>query len=687
MKQLLPKLASKEMVRFVAVFVLIFLSAKIGQYFFFSWKTSPAVLWPPTGIALAIIWIGGYRYAIPIFLALVTASILGPVSNLIPAIVTTPFGQVLGYVIGVALLKRFKFDGSFGKMRNVLLVLIVIFFTCMVAPTISTSISWATGHLTASAFLSWSRAWGGYVFSCLVFFPLIVTWKTPPSGLARPKYVESFLAALLLSASVYFLFWTRIAADYSFIFFAMFFIAHFWVAFRFSSRIVALSIFMTVIIGFSGLFLSPVPDKMLNSQLFNTELFLLIIFPIFYIFSALVKERAKSLEELRGALGSIAGESDNKTAFIAVLAHELRNPLAPVKSTLELLGLQKNSPDIQKLIEGAQGQVHSMKRLLDDLLDVNRIKQGKLYLEVERTNLCSLIEKSVEATKDLYAERRHMLKTDPNCDTAIWLDVDPLRFQQVIINLLNNAAKYTNPGGRVEISHKITDGSLELMIRDNGLGIDKKNFTDIFEPFWQKSPSVTSSGGIGVGLSLTRHIVEMHGGSIWVESPGRGMGSTFTVRMPLPLQEKRNLPITSPKTQKAGRRFSILIADDNEVAAKALSKLLSHNGHKVMAAYDGKGTLDTLKKFKADILLLDIGLPDMSGYEIAEKVREEKFKGAIIALSGYGQEEDKQKALLSGCDHHFTKPVSIVSLEEYFSTIDPPPERPSGPLSDFLRAL
>ncbi len=668
---LLSKLKIREVVRFVLVFLVILLAAKAGQYFFFEWKSSPAVLWPPTGIGLAILWLGGYRYAVPIFLGILVSSVTGPTAYLIPAVVTTPAAQVLGQIAGAYLLKRFNFDGSLARLKNVGLVLLVFIVACMIAPTITTAISWATGNLTTTAYFSWSRAWSGYVFSCLILFPLIVSLVRPDEHFYKRRYFEYIAVALLLFLSVYFLFWTRVVANFSFIVFGAYFIAHFWVGLRFSTRAMTLSVFCTTVLSIMGLVFSPNPDRPLNTQLFNTELFLMLLVPIFYMFSAVVKERLNVVLELKRAMQRLEHESSIKNEFIAVLAHELRNPLAPVKTTLEILSLQNLEPDMKKLIHSTTKQVHSMRRLLDDLLDVTRVTQGKFQLRIERANLCAMLRESIQATKDICDDRKQTVIFDHNCNESIWLDVDPVRFEQVIVNIINNAAKYTEPGGRIEISHAVQDGLVELKIKDNGEGIDTENLQDIFEPFWQKNASGRSTTGIGIGLTLTKRIVEMHGGTIQVESAGKGSGTTFIIQMPCSvLNDDESRPqAAAPKRTTLPAKFTILVVDDNEVAAEALKKLLRLKGHEAEAVYSGSAALETIQASAPDLILLDIGMPEMNGYEVAQKLRASGFAGTIVALSGYGQEDDIKKAFDSGFDHHFTKPIAIARLEEYFSTL------------------
>lgn len=659
------RIRSTEFYWSAIVFVVMVLCAKFGQYLFFEWDTSPAVLWPAAGVGLAIIWLGGYRYVWPVFLGLLVASFIGPARDLIPAVVTTPLGQTAGFIVGVYLLRKGRFDGSFSTIRDVLLFLGVIAIASMIAPTITTFVSWVTDNLTATPYVSWSRSWAGYMLSCLIVTPLIIAWGSQKEFRPQPRVVETFAAGALLLVSVYFLFWTRAASEFSFLFFGSFFLAHFWVAFRFSTKMLTLSLLGTTVLGFLGLFLSPVPGTLLNDQLFSAELFLFLVTPIFYIFSALVKERANTVEELEQAMGRIAREGTIKNEFIVVLAHELRNPLAPVKTTLEILELQAQDPDMRHLIKRAHQQVHSMRRLLDDLLDITRVTQGKFTLKLEHCNACGLIRRCVESVQELIKERQHTLIVDPVCDETLWLDVDPVRFEQVLINLLNNAAKYTDPGGRIEIHQSVKDDRLVIQVRDNGKGIAPEHQEKIFQPFWQmESSSLHGQGGVGIGLSLTKHIVDLHGGTITVESEGIGKGSLFTVMFPLKA-EGQPVAVHPVEVKESIRPFRVLIVDDNHRAADALVKLLTLKGHTASAVYAGSLVPEAMESFKPEVVLLDIGLPDLTGHEVVRDLRERGYAQHIIALSGYGQKEDKEKALASGFDHHITKPMSIEQFESY----------------------
>lgn len=660
----ISQITFKEVIYFVLAFSLVFLSAKFGQYIFFGWRTSPAVLWPPTGLGLAIIWLGGYRYAVPIFLALFAASITGPTAHLIPAIITTPFAQVLGQVTGVYLLRKLGFEGSFATVRNVLKFLVIVVLVCMIAPSITTLISLLTGNLTTALYISWSRAWAGYIFSCLILTPLILAWAKPERHHAAVTIWETSVVGGLLMISVYCLFWIHNAAELTFLFFALFFISHFWVSFRFSTRLVTLSMFFTTVFGIVGLFLIPNPEHPLNSQLLSTELFLFLVVPIFYAFSALVKERTNTISDLKVAMSRIERESTVQSNFISVLAHELRNPLSPVKTTLEILSELDLGDEIHELIQSANYQVHSMRRLLDDLLDISRVTQGKFQLQIERAHLCTMVDRSLELTKSLY-NYDHTFVIPQVCDDSIWLNVDPVRFEQALVNVLNNASKYTESGGLIELLFAVKGNVIEIRIRDNGIGIEPEFLDHIFEPFWQVRNNATSSGsGIGVGLSITKYIIELHGGHIRAESEGRGKGSTFIITMPLATKSTPMSNVTE-KDRSGIPSYKILIVDDNHPAADSLKKLLTLKGHTAQTAYSGLSAIEAAEAFEPELILLDIGLPDISGYDVARSLRAKGFQNEIIALSGYGQKEDKENARKAGCNHHFTKPMGIATLDEY----------------------
>lgn len=667
MVRILPK--ANELITHLLIFLCVFASAKFGQYLFFEWNTSPAIIWPPTGIAIAIIWVYGYRYTPAVFLGLFVATLTGPTGHLLPALVTTPLAQVTGHVTMVYFLRRYGFDETFSSVRNALLFFLVVAFGCMVAPTITTLISLTTNNLTTAAYFSWSRAWAGYVFSCLILFPFLIAWLKPEKEIMPTRQFETSIVVIILLTSVYILFWTRTPGELLFLVFGAFFVAHFWACLRAPTRIITLFTVLTTVVAISGLFLSPRTESPLNTQLLSAELFILLVVPIIYTFSALVKERAHTMKALSESLRKIETENANKNEFIAVLAHELRNPLSPIKTTFEILGLQVQEPKSHELIVSAQRQVHSMRRLLDDLLDTTRMSQGKFQLQITHSNMCAMIQNAIASTQPLFKELGHTIMMEGTCDDTVWLDVDPVRFEQVVVNILTNAAKYTNPGGTVRISNYVENDIAVLAIQDTGVGIKKEHLESVFDSFWQVDSFLPrASGGIGVGLSLTKQIVEMHNGTITVDSEGEGKGSIFTIS--IPVSKQAYVATTKAMTEKSQLpSYKILVADDNAAAANALATLLTLKGHTTETAYTGTDVLALVQSFSPDIVLLDIGLPDMSGYEVVDTLRSGGYTKKIIALTGYGQAEDKEKARTAGFDHHLTKPMAIATFEEYLDTL------------------
>jgi PAS domain S-box-containing protein len=369
-------------------------------------------------------------------------------------------------------------------------------------------------------------------------------------------------------------------------------------------------------------------------------------------------ELARQAEELRRA-------NRRKDDFLATLAHELRNPLAPIRTGTELLARSPDEASRERALGVMQRQVAHMVRLIDDLLDVSRITRGKLELKKQRVSLTTVINAAVEASRPLIERKQHSLRLALSDDTLA-LDADLTRIAQVIGNLLNNASNYTPSGGVIELSAERQDGFAVIQVRDNGIGIPAERLQDVFEMFSQVSgPLERSQGGLGIGLALVRSLVEMHGGSVSASSPGPRQGSTFTVRLPLsselvaPKSEDLN---GGPPSAHASTR--VLVVDDNEDAADLLTLTLEQAGYRTQTAYDGPSALNGVAAFRPHIVILDIGLPGMNGYDVARLLRKDKRLEpvSLIALTGWGSPDDKQKALEAGFDLHLTKPVDARAL-------------------------
>jgi PAS domain S-box-containing protein len=355
-----------------------------------------------------------------------------------------------------------------------------------------------------------------------------------------------------------------------------------------------------------------------------------------------------------------------KDQFLATLSHELRNPLAPIRNAAEILGSPAVPPQRLQWAQAViRRQVKHMSWLLDDLLDVARITQGKLELKKARVSLTSIVDAAVEAARPLLDEKRHHLIVALPSE-ALTLEADPLRLAQVVSNVLNNAAKYTDPGGRIELSAQVTSTTVRITVRDNGIGIPAKSLARIFDMFAQiDSHSSRTEGGLGIGLALVKGLVELHGGTTEVASAGAGQGTEFTVNLPLPARGADvalGAAVTAEVRSATGRR--VLIADDNKDAADSLGILLEIDGHEVRVAHGGHAALALAQAFRPEVALLDIGMPEMSGYEVAEALRKEPWGSAIrlIALTGWGQERDRRQSKTAGFDRHLTKPIDMDAL-------------------------
>jgi PAS domain S-box-containing protein len=361
-----------------------------------------------------------------------------------------------------------------------------------------------------------------------------------------------------------------------------------------------------------------------------------------------------------------------KDEFLATLAHELRNPLAPIRNSLEILKLAGVDAATQAGLAAILGrQVEQLARLVDDLLEVSRVSVGQVELRKERMTLSTAIESAVHASRPLIEEAGHRL-TIRQPEMPIELDADPVRLSQVLSNLLNNAAKYTPPGGEIELAARSDGSEVVVEVRDNGAGIPSEMLERVFDLFTQVSPGTTrSAGGLGIGLTLVRRLVELHGGKVEAESPGPGQGSTFRVILPagrvgIASQASHQPALTSSLAPAGALARRILVVDDNIDSAQSLALLLQILGHRVQTALGGTEALATVEAFDPEIVLLDIGMPEMDGYEVARRLRFRFGRDTprLVALTGFGQEADRARSRSAGFDAHLVKPVDLALLQE-----------------------
>jgi PAS domain S-box-containing protein len=381
-----------------------------------------------------------------------------------------------------------------------------------------------------------------------------------------------------------------------------------------------------------------------------------------------VTERRRLEQERERALNELREVDRRKDEFVAMLSHELRNPVGPILNAVEVLEqLAPGDPDRGAPFRAVIArQAKHMKHLLDDLLDVSRVSQGKIQLQKQRVDLNVLLGQAVEVSRPMMIEKRHELSI-VLAPQPMQLEADPTRLLQVFDNLLNNAAKYTDPGGHIAIVTAVADGEAVVTMRDDGIGMTPDLLARAFDLFVQGTRSLDrTQGGLGIGLTLVQTLVRMHGGSVRAFSEGPGCGSELVVRLPLASPTDLNGARQAPAVPAGvGAPLRVLVVDDNVDAAEMLGQLLTLSGHEVSLAHDGPAALAAAAAAPLDLVLLDIGLPGMDGYAVAAQLRATGHPGtALVALSGYGREDDIRRALDAGFDHHLVKPIDFAQLRQ-----------------------
>jgi len=380
---------------------------------------------------------------------------------------------------------------------------------------------------------------------------------------------------------------------------------------------------------------------------------------------AVAQERLRLVDQLRQA-------DRRKDEFLATLAHELRNPLAPLSNALELWDFVKNNrPQLDELRGMMQRQVRQMTRLIDDLLDVSRISRGKISLRLERIELQSQVNTAIESVRPIVAANNQRLEISFPPD-PVFVQGDATRVAQVVGNVLHNAAKYTPEGGRITVSVATEGNKASISIKDTGCGIPAAHLANIFEMFQQVDQTLDrAQGGLGIGLTLAKRLIEMHGGSIEATSPGPGQGSEFVIKLPAVAAEKQRQAVPAPSmaARRELPRRRILVVDDVHESAQTLARMLQAVGQDVAAVHDGYSALSHVREQRPEVVFLDIAMPGMNGYEVARRIREssEIQSPMLIALTGYGQDDDRRRAYEAGFDVHLTKPTSIEQISTVLS--------------------
>jgi signal transduction histidine kinase/DNA-binding response OmpR family regulator len=388
------------------------------------------------------------------------------------------------------------------------------------------------------------------------------------------------------------------------------------------------------------------------------------------LLSSEVTERVQAEERLRNAAQALADSDRRKTEFLATLAHELRNPLAPLRNGLHVLRLSRDERARSRTWEMMERQLSHMVRLIDDLLDIARLSTGKIELRRRRVLLTQVVQTALESNHPALEQAGHSIDVRLPQE-PVWLDVDPTRTSQIIGNLLSNAVKYTRPHGRIVLGAHTEGSELVLSVRDNGIGIAAENLALVFRMFTQVSRhDLYSPGGLGIGLALVEALARMHGGSITVDSEGVGRGSTFTLRLPVPQAPAQEDAAHHPSVE-AVVGLNVLVVDDNTDAAESLALILQMDGHVARVAHDGVRALELARKFHPQVVFLDIGMPEMDGYEVARQLRQADpmRRPVLVALTGWNAHEDLARERAAGFDHHLTKPADLAAVERLLASL------------------
>jgi signal transduction histidine kinase len=662
----------------LSLVVVYFLGARLGLSMAFAAEQVTAV-WPPTGIALAAVLLFGRR----VWPAITVGAFLANLTSGAPAAVALGIaaGNTLEAVIAGWLLQRaLCFSSSLAGIKDVLgLAVFGAGLSTMVSATVGVTSLCLGGVEPWSKFASlWSLWWLGDAVGDLVIAPLLLTaacsLRTWEPG-QRVRYAEAAILLVLFSVICLIVFAGAIARGVShhpleYVLFPFII----WAALRFGQLGTSVLTFVAAGIAIWGTLrgFGPFADGSVHESLILLTSYMAVVALTGLLLAATMHERnlvarrqADDHAVTQALYAQLREANRHKDEFLALLGHELRNPLAPIRNGLEVLKLPGADPAItERARQMIERQVEHMVRLVDDLLDVSRIIRGKIELRREAVELATVVARAVESSQPLIEAEGHELTVGWSSE-PLWLNGDPVRLAQIVGNLLSNAARYTEKGGRIWLTIGREQQEAVLKVRDTGIGIARDVLPRIFEMFFQAQRNTKDAqGGLGIGLSLVRGLVEMHGGRIDAYSAGPGKGSEFVVRLPLMPSEAGEGRRTEVYDRKGVPPRRVLVVDDNQDAADSLAMLLRLDGHHVEAAYDGPSALRQAEENPPGVVFLDLGMPHMDGYELARCLRAQPaLQGTLlVAVTGWGQPEDRQRTKEAGFDHHLVKPVERDAL-------------------------
>jgi signal transduction histidine kinase/CheY-like chemotaxis protein len=650
----------------VGVAILYAVAAKLGLALAFQAR-QVSVVWPPTGLAVAAVLLYGRRAVPGVLLGAFVANSTADEPLWVAAGIAV--GNTLEAVAATALLARFGFDSHLSRLRDVTALIVAVAAAPFLSATIGVAFLGAGGVQPAGSLPElWGTWWLGDALGGLVFAPLLLVWTTGHTALRRRfAAVEGIVLLALLFGGCLIAFSELPPAPVTEYIVFPFLI---WGAFRFGpiGTVTVTTAVELFAVWSTHAGLGPFADAGPEHGFVLLQVFMAVVATAGLILGAVVAQQRRAHEELKSRAEQMTETDRRKDEFLAMLAHELRNPLAPIVHAVELLG--RGDPALaERAREIIERQSDHLTRLVDDLLDVSRITRGALQLDVRRIALGDAIAPAIETWRHVIGERRQELSIELP-DRALWIDADPTRFAQAVSNLLHNAANFTPVGGRISIAAAEENGLVVLRVRDTGAGMAPEVLRTVFDLFVQGPPPPGErSSGLGLGLTLVRRLVELHGGTVEATSEGLGHGSEFTLRVPFAPAAKSatpsdRIPARGSRTAAIDEGRRVLVVDDNEDAREALRFLLEDEGHRVRTAGDGPDALREAEAFRPEIVLLDIGLPGMDGYEVARRLRTQPGSrdARIVAVSGYGQAEDRERSRAAGFDDHLLKPVPPARL-------------------------
>jgi signal transduction histidine kinase/CheY-like chemotaxis protein len=631
-----------------------------------------SVVWPPTGIALALVLLFGPIVVPGIALGAFAANITANEPAGTAAVIA--LGNTLEAVAGAWMLERAGFLPTFERMRDVLMLVVY-------AAAASTTISATVGVLSlcatgvqpwASFSVLWTEWWIGDAMGDLIIAPLILVWASnPPRGWRVAHSLEgvALLAGLIGMSFAVFAepFGPHVAErllPYQIFPFVV------WGALRFRQIGTTTMTFIAAALATWGTLGSQGPFALANihESLVMLQLFQAVVSITGLLLAAALCERDAAQSRLHARAHELADADRRKDEFLAMLAHELRNPLAPLSNALHLLRMPA---DRERFLAMAERQVALLARLVDDLLDVSRITQGKIELRKERILLADVVAQALDTVRPEIDARAQAL-TVSLPPQALAVEADPARLGQVFANLLSNAAKYTPSGGSIWLTAEPLADEIVVRVRDTGVGLAPELMPHVFDLFVQADVSLERTrGGLGIGLTVVKRLVEMHGGRVEARSAGIGHGSEFIVHLPHARGAAQDQDTRTTHVQSRARSLKVLIVEDNKDSAETLAEILRLWGHEVRTAFDGSSALEAAERFEPDVIVSDIGLPGMSGFDLARQLRKHPAFGRVVlvAMSGYGQEEDKKAAVEAGFDHHLVKPPDLAALGDLFGRV------------------